>query len=45
MSHDHHHQGEAQSGKNLLIAFLLNVGITVAQIVGGFFQAVAWPRR
>jgi cobalt-zinc-cadmium efflux system protein len=35
MGHHHHHQPTI-SGKNLLITILLNVGITVAQIIGGF---------
>ena len=36
--HDHHHHQEGQSGKNLLIAFFLNLGITGAQIVGGILS-------
>ena len=35
MGHDHGHGGE-QNSKNLLIALALNVGITVAQVAGGF---------
>ena len=37
MSHNHEH-GAEQSGKNLLIALVLNVGITVAQVVGGLIS-------
>ncbi len=36
MSHDHHHP--TLSGKNLLITILLNIGITVAQLIGGFIS-------
>ena len=36
MPHDHAHKGHGDaSGTRILIAFALNVGITVAQIVGG----------
>ncbi len=35
MSHDHH---PTLSGKNLLITILLNIGITVAQLIGGFIS-------
>lgn len=35
MSHHHHHH--SISGKNLLITIILNVVITIAQLVGGFF--------
>jgi len=39
MSHSHHnHNHPSVSGKNLLITILLNVLITVAQIVGGFIS-------
>lgn len=38
-SHSHSHEREtSQSGTNLLIALVLNVGITVAQIVGGIIS-------
>ena len=37
MSHTHQHDGEG-GGKNLLIAFFLNVGITLAQVVGGILS-------
>ncbi|MGV6846392.1 MAG: cation diffusion facilitator family transporter [Lutibacter sp.] len=36
MSHQHHHH--QVSGKNLVITILLNVSITVAQIIGGFLS-------
>ena len=36
MSHDHSHSHTTLSGKNLLISIILNVVITIAQIVGGF---------
>lgn len=35
MSHNHSH--ENQSGKNLKIAFFLNLGFTVLEIIGGFY--------
>jgi len=35
MSHHHHHP--TISGKNLLITIILNVVITIAQLIGGFF--------
>lgn len=39
MSHSHHnHDHPNLSGKNLLITILLNVLITVAQIIGGFIS-------
>lgn len=39
MSHSHHnHNHPSVSGKNLLITILLNVLITVAQIIGGFIS-------
>ncbi len=34
MAHYHHHP--AVSGRNLLFTILLNIGITVAQLIGGF---------
>ena len=37
MGHNHEH-GSGESGKNLLIALALNVGITVAQVVGGLLS-------
>lgn len=36
-SHHHHHHQEL-SGKKLLISILLNVGITVAQVIGGIIS-------
>jgi cobalt-zinc-cadmium efflux system protein len=36
MSHDHHHP--SISGKNLLITIVLNIVITLAQIIGGFIS-------
>lgn len=36
MGHHHHHHSSSQvKGKNLLLSIILNVGITVAQIIGG----------
>ncbi len=36
MGHGHHHHHHHQrSGRNLLISILLNIGITVAQVIGG----------
>ena len=37
MAHDHHHHHEV-TAKNLSTAIVLNVGITVAQIIGGFIS-------
>lgn len=36
MAHHHHHT-ENQSGKNLRIAFFLNLGFTVIEIIGGLY--------
>lgn len=36
--HSHHDHGGETSGKNLIIALILNVGITAAQIVGGIIS-------
>ncbi len=36
MSHNHHHP--TVSGKNLLFTILLNIGITVAQLIGSFIS-------
>lgn len=33
MAHDHHHS----AGKNLKLAFFLNVGFTIFEIIGGFY--------
>jgi cobalt-zinc-cadmium efflux system protein len=38
MSHNHDHNHPKISGKNLLITILLNVAITLAQIIGGFIS-------
>lgn len=39
MGHHHHHHSSSQvEGKNLLISIILNVGITIAQIIGGIFS-------
>lgn len=38
MSHNHSHKHPTLSGKNLLISILLNVVITIAQIIGGFIS-------
>ena len=35
MAHDHHHQHP--SGKNLKLAFFLNLGFTIFEIIGGFY--------
>ena len=35
MSKEHHHHHTITSGKNLVLPIILNVGITVAQIIGG----------
>jgi len=37
MPHDHHHHHEV-TGKNLSVSIFLNIGITVAQIVGGIIS-------
>lgn len=37
MAHDHHHHHEV-TGKNLSISIFLNIGITIAQIIGGFIS-------
>src|SRR3954469_22433788 len=36
-NHDHSHHHEV-TGKNLSISIILNIGITVAQIIGGFIS-------
>ncbi len=36
-NHHHHHSSEVK-GKNLLITIFLNIGITLAQVVGGFLS-------
>lgn len=38
MGHNHQHHHPKLSGKSLLFTILLNVGITVAQLVGGFIS-------
>ncbi len=38
MGHQHHHHSSQVKGKNLLITIVLNVLITVAQVVGGFLS-------
>ena len=38
MSHNHFHNHPTLSGKNLLISILLNIIITVAQLIGGFIS-------
>ena len=37
MAHEHHHHHEV-TGKNLSISIFLNIGITIAQIIGGFIS-------
>jgi len=36
-NHTHHHHGDLK-GRNLLISILLNIGITVAQVIGGLIS-------
>jgi len=38
MSHNHSHSHPKISGKNLLFSIFLNIGITIAQIIGGFLS-------
>lgn len=38
MSHSHNHQHQNLRERNLLIAIFLNIGITAAQVVGGFIS-------
>lgn len=38
MSDEHHHHHPILSGKNLILPIILNVGITVAQIIGGIIS-------
>jgi len=38
MSDKHHHHHPILSGKNLILPIILNVGITVAQIIGGIIS-------
>ena len=38
MSHNHSHSHPELSGKNLLFSIFLNIGITLAQIIGGFLS-------
>ena len=38
MSHNHSHNHNSLSGKNLLLSIILNVVITLAQLVGGFIS-------
>lgn len=35
MAHDHHNHSRGVKGTNLLISIALNIGITVAQVIGG----------
>jgi len=37
-SHNHHHHHKEIQGKNLLISILLNILITVSQVIGGFIS-------
>ncbi len=37
-SHHHHHHHKEIQGKNLLISILLNILITVSQVIGGFIS-------
>ena len=37
-NHSHHHSHHELSGRNLFISILLNIVITVAQIIGGFIS-------
>lgn len=38
MAHDHHHHHSHNGDKNLSVSIVLNIGITVAQIVGGIIS-------
>lgn len=38
MAHDHHHHHHEINDKNLSISIFLNIGITLAQIIGGFIS-------
>jgi cobalt-zinc-cadmium efflux system protein len=38
MSHSHHHQHQQMKGRDLLIAIVLNISITLAQVVGGIIS-------
>ncbi len=38
MSHSHSHNNDTISGKKLLITIFLNIGITTAQLIGGFIS-------
>jgi len=38
MSKEHHHHHTITSGKNLILPIILNIGITVAQIIGGLIS-------
>lgn len=38
MAHQHHHHSSQVKGKNLIISIILNIGITAAQVVGGFLS-------
>lgn len=38
MGHSHHHHHSQRSGRNLLISILLNVFITLAQVIGGIIS-------
>ncbi|QBA65364.1 cation diffusion facilitator family transporter [Muriicola soli] len=38
MGHSHHHHHQELSGKKLLISILLNIGITLAQVIGGIIS-------
>ena len=38
MGHSHHHHHNSRSGRNLLISILLNVFITIAQLIGGIIS-------
>ena len=38
MGHDHSHQHKDMKGRNLIISILLNILITVAQVVGGLIS-------
>ncbi len=38
MGHHHHHHSSQVKGTNLIISIVLNIGITAAQVVGGFLS-------
>jgi cobalt-zinc-cadmium efflux system protein len=37
MAHDHHHHHHHDSGKSLRLAFFLNLGFTILELIGGWY--------